>query len=129
MVGDDISFSLELQDAANVSKVQLFFRVEDGDVQTLDMSTSNNLNYSVTVPALTADGELYYYFKLTDNSSNEVLLPDDALEDPYDMTITSGEVPILVINEILASSQFSWIRTGRMNTMTGSRSTMPEQLP
>ena len=31
-------------------------------------------------------------------------MPDDALTDPYDMTITSGDVPNLVINEILASN-------------------------
>lgn len=105
LVGDDISFALELQDATNVSKVQLFYRVDDGDLLALDMSTADNLNYSATVPALAADGELYYYFKLTDNSSNEVLLPDDAAIDPYDMTITSGDVPNLVINEVLASNQ------------------------
>ena len=34
-----------------------------------------------------------------------MLLPDDALADPYDITITSGDVPMLVINEIMASNQ------------------------
>lgn len=104
MVGDDVNYALEITDATNVSKVQLIYTIDGGAEQIIDMTTSDNLNYSATVPALLADGELDYYFKLTDNERNEVLLPDDAMEDPYDITITSGEVPNLVINEILASN-------------------------
>ena len=104
MVGNDIEFTLEISEAANVSKVELVYAVDNGANETLTMTTSDNINYSAIVPALSSDGELYYYFKLTDTGSQEVLLPDDALTDPYDMTITSGDVPNLVINEILASN-------------------------
>ncbi len=104
MVGNDIEFTLEISEAANVSKVELVYAVDNGVNETLTMTTSDNINYSAIVPALSSDGELYYYFKLTDTGSQEVLLPDDALTDPYDMTITSGDVPNLVINEILASN-------------------------
>lgn len=105
LVGDDVAFSLEILDDANVSKVQLFYAIDNGSYESLDMTTSDNINYSATAPALTADGELYYYFKLIDTGGNEVLLPDDALDDPYDITITSGDLPMLVINEIMASNQ------------------------
>jgi hypothetical protein len=104
LVGDPIAFSLEISDANNVGSIQLLYKIDDGSYETLAMTTSDNLNYSATVPALAADGELYYYFKLTDNGGSEVLLPDDALTDPYDMTLTSGDVPNLVINEIMASN-------------------------
>jgi hypothetical protein len=107
LVGDDINFTLEITDASNVSNVQMIYSVDEGLSQTIDMSTADNINFSVTVPALTVDGELYYYFKLTDTNSTEVLLPDDALTDPYDMTITSGDVPNLVINEFMASNSTS----------------------
>jgi len=105
MVDDDISFTLEISDATNVSKVQLIYFVDAGAEQTIDMTTSDNINYSATVPALVADGELEYYFKLIDNNGQEVFLPDDGLLKPYDLTITSGDVPNLIINEILASNQ------------------------
>ena len=104
LVGDDINFTLEISDATNVSKVQLIYMVDGGSAETIDMTTSDNLNYSAVVTALSADGELDYYFKLIDNNSKEVLLPDDAVDDPYDITITSGNVPNLVINEVMASN-------------------------
>jgi len=104
LVGDAINFSLEITDASEVSNVQLIYSVDDGPKEINDMTTTDNINYSTTVPALTSDGELYYYFKLIDTNNKEVLLPDDALVDPYDMTITSGNVPNLVINEIMASN-------------------------
>lgn len=104
LVGDDITFSLEISDPANVSGVQLIYRVDDEPSESVDMTTSDLLNYSATIPALTADGELYYYFKLTDSGGEEVFLPYDALTDPYDMTITSGSVPNLIINEFMASN-------------------------
>ncbi len=104
LVGDDIQMLLEISDATNVASIQLLYAIDDGSYSTLDMTSSDNINYSATVPALSTDGELYYYFKLTDTGGNTVLLPDDALEDPYDMTLTSGDVPNLVINEIMASN-------------------------
>ncbi len=104
MVGNDIDFGLEISEASNVSKVELVYAVDNGPNVILTMTSGDNINYSTTVPALSADGELYYYFKLTDTNGLEVFLPDDALLDPYDMTITSGDVPNLVINEILASN-------------------------
>jgi hypothetical protein len=104
LVGDDIDFALEISDASNVSKVQLIYAIDEGSNQTFDMTTADNINYAITVPALTVDGDLYYFFKLTDTNGTEVLLPDDGLSDPFDMTITSGEVPNLVINEIMASN-------------------------
>ena len=107
MVGDDIQFALEINDATNVSNVQLVYSIDDGVSNAIDMSTGDHLNYTGSVPGLASDGELYYYFQLTDNDGNNVYLPDDALDDPYDMTITSGEVPNLVINEILASNAAS----------------------
>jgi len=104
LVGDNINFSLEITDDSEVSSIQLIYSVDDGPDEIVEMTTTDNINYSGTVPALTSEGELYYYFKLTDINNKEVLLPDDALEDPYDMTITSGAVPNLVINEIMASN-------------------------
>jgi hypothetical protein len=104
LVGDEINFNLEISDASNVSNVEMVYRVENATDVTLIMTSGDNINYTATVPALSADGELYYYFKLTDTNGLEVFLPDDALVDPYDMTITSGDVPNLVINEILASN-------------------------
>ncbi len=105
MVGDDISFALEISDATNVSKIELRYAIDDGSYQTIEMTSADNINYETTIPGLTSDGELYYYFALIDNGGNEVLLPDDALTDPYDITITSGDVPNLLINEIMASNQ------------------------
>jgi len=105
LVGDDINYTLEISGATNVSKVVLIYGIDDAASQSVDMTTSDNLIYTTALPALTADGELYYYFKLIDNGGKEVLLPNEGLEDPYDITITSGVVPNLVINEILASNQ------------------------
>jgi hypothetical protein len=105
LVNDDIAFTLDISDATNVSKIQLIYAIDAGANQSIDMTSSDNINYAATIPALTSDGELYYYFVLTDNGGSEVLLPDDALTDPYDITITSGEVPNLVINEIMASNK------------------------
>ena len=104
LVGDDIHFTLSISDGANVSEVQIHFRVDETDNIILQMNSTDNLNYSATIPALTSDGELYYYFKLIDGEGNQVLLPNDAMEDPFDMTITSGDVPDLLINEIMASN-------------------------
>ncbi len=104
MVGDDISFTLEINDGSAVSKVQILHAVNEGTYSTLDMTSTDKLTWKSKVPALTTDGELNYYFKLTDNSNNIVILPDDAETDPYDITITSGPVPTLFINEYLASN-------------------------
>ena len=105
MVNDDINFELEITDATNVSKVLLVYMIDGGASQSIEMTSSGNIIFSGTVPALANDGELYYYFKLVDNNGKEVFLPDDAIEDPYDLTITSGEVPNLLINEFMASNQ------------------------
>ncbi len=104
MVGDDIEFSLEVSNTSNIASIELLYAIDDGSYESLAMNSSDDINYVITVPALTTDGELYYYFKLTDTSGSEVLLPNDALDDPYDMTVTSGEVPQLVINEFMASN-------------------------
>ena len=105
MVGEDISFTLVISDGGNVSKVQLVYSIDNNAAQTIDMNSSDNLNYSGTVPGLATEGELYYYFKLINVDNKEVLLPVDALDDPFDMTITSGAVPQLMINEVMASNQ------------------------
>lgn len=105
LAGDDINFTLEISDGTNVSKIKLNYAIDEGTYQTIDMTSTNNINYNATIPGLTEDGELYYYFELTDNGGSAVLLPDDALTDPYDITITSGDVPNLVINEIMASNK------------------------
>ncbi len=105
MVNDDIAFALELSNGSGISKLELFYSIDDGAFQSIKLTSSDNTNFEATVPALVTDGELTYYFKLTDDGGNEVLLPDDAIKDPYDITITSGDVPNLVINEILASNQ------------------------
>lgn len=104
-VGDDIDFTLEISDGSNVATVELFYAIDGGAFAKAAMTTSNNSTYTSTIAALAADGDLAYYFKLTDVGGSEVYLPDDALEDPYDLTITSGAVPQLVINEIMASNQ------------------------
>ncbi len=104
MVGDDIVFTVDISDGQDVSKIQIYYAVDNGTFTAIDMTTTDKITYKATVPALTADGELYYYFKLTDTANKEVLLPDDALDDPYDMTITSGPVPQLYINEFMASN-------------------------
>ena len=104
-VNEEVVFSLEISDGANVLKIQLLYAIDDGSYQAMDMTSSDKINFTATIPGLTSDGELNYYFKLIDNGGSEVLLPDDALEDPYDITITSGDVPNLVINEITASNQ------------------------
>jgi len=105
MVNDDVAFALELSNGSGISKLELFYSIDGGAFQNIKMTSSDNTNFKATVPALVTNGELTYYFKLTDDGGNEVLLPDDAMEDPYDITITSGDVPNLVINEILASNQ------------------------
>jgi hypothetical protein len=104
MVGDDINFTLEINDGSAVSKMQILYAIDEGTYSTLDMTSTDKLTWKGKVPALTSDGELNYYFKLTDNSNNTVILPDDADTDPYDITITSGPVPTLFINEYLASN-------------------------
>lgn len=104
MVGDNIVFDLEISDAGNVSDIQLTWWVDNGSSQTNSMTTSDNIHYTATIPALVTDGELYYFFTLTDSGGEEVMLPWDAPVDSYDMTITSGDVPNLVINEIMASN-------------------------
>ncbi len=103
-VGDDINFTLEINDGSAVSKVQIFYAVDAAAYTALDMTSADKLIWKAKVPALTADGELSYYFKLIDTSSNMVLLPDDAETDPYNITVTSGAVPTLYINEYLASN-------------------------
>ena len=105
LVGIDISFTLEISDGANVSKIQLIYAIDDGSYQTIEMTSTDNINFAATIPGLATDRELYYYFKLIDDGGSEVLLPDDAMEDPYDITITSGAVPNLFINEFMASNQ------------------------
>ena len=104
LVGENIDFFLEIADATNVSNVQIVYTIGNEISETIDMSANSN-DFSATLPGLVTDGELYYYFKLIDNSGNEVLLPGDALDDPFNMTITSGDVPTLLINEIMASNQ------------------------
>lgn len=104
MVGDNISFSLEISDGANVASIQLLYAVDNGSYQTINMTSGNNVNYNGTIPALSVDGDLDYYFKLNDNGGNVVLLPADAIDDPFDLTITSGAVPNLLINEFMASN-------------------------
>jgi len=107
MVGDDISFSLEISTVTNVLKIELLYAVDNDSFVAIDMTSGDKVNYLALVPALMSDGELYYYFRLIDSGGSEVVLPHDALMDPYDITITSGEVPNLVINEIMASNQSS----------------------
>ncbi len=109
MVSDDIDFSLEISDGTNVSKIQLLYAIDDAAYQALDMTSTDAVNFTTTTPGLTTDGELFYYFKLIDNNGSEVLLPNDAMEDPYDITITSGDVPNLVINEIMASNKTTMV--------------------
>lgn len=104
MVGDEIVFLLEISNTSDVASIELFYAIDEGAYNSLIMTSSDDINYNATVPALQADGELYYYFKLTDAGGSEVLLPNDALEDPYDITITSGELPRLLINEFMASN-------------------------
>ncbi|NJN25771.1 MAG: lamin tail domain-containing protein [Cyclobacteriaceae bacterium] len=104
MVGEDITFSVEVSDPSNVANVQLYHAVDNAGFTMVNMTSGDSKNYSAKVSALTSDGDLLYYFKLTDKDGSEVLLPEKGNENPYDLTITSGEVPSLVINEVMASN-------------------------
>ncbi len=104
LVGEDILFTLEISDGNNVSSIEIFYALEGGAFESVGMTSPDKITYAGTVPAISAENDLLYYFKLTDITGNEVYLPEDGLIHPYKMTLTSGDVPNLVINEIMASN-------------------------
>lgn len=104
MANDDIVFSIQVSDNANVGSILFMYSFEGASFNSIAMSATSGGQYTATLPAVSDEGELRYYFKLTDNGGAESFLPADAPEKPFDMTLTSGEVPQLVINEFMASN-------------------------
>ncbi len=104
MAEDDIVFSLQVSDQSGVATIQLMHAFDDANFDALNMSYEGNLEYKATLPAAGLDGELLYYFKLTSTQGEVVLLPANAQKKPYALTLTSGPVPMLVINEFMASN-------------------------
>lgn len=104
MANDDIVFSIQVSDNANVGSILFMYSFEGASFNTIAMSATSGGQYTATLPAVSDEGDLRYYFKLTDNGGAESFLPADAPENPFDMTLTTGDVPDLVINEFMASN-------------------------
>jgi hypothetical protein len=98
-----VSVSATITDDGSVSGATLFYAVGAGAFTGVAMTHTGD-TWSGTIPGLSAGATVSYYLRALDDEDNATLEPAGAPTTTLHYTISTGVVPTLFVNEILASN-------------------------
>lgn len=105
-VSQDFSVSVHVDDETTDLGVNLFYKINDGDLQSVQMQKADEIGNgffkAIINKPLSDNGKLSYYIKADDKNGNSTTVP----KDDFIVVSTKNESNIeLYINEIMASNK------------------------
>jgi hypothetical protein len=96
MSNQAVEISANITDSdGSVDSVKLFYRVDNGSYNLVEMSTSGNDNYTGTIPGMASDSALVdYYIWSIDNDGNESTIPANIGDPEYFYLVLNRNVTI-----------------------------------
>lgn len=101
--GDKVRVEAEVASNSGISSVQLFYRMNGGNYTSLAM-TGNLGIFSAEIPPLNATGSVEYYISVKNSTGLTTLHPFDAPADNHWYLLNTDPLPLLKINEFMASN-------------------------
>ena len=101
--GNPVTVSAQITDNGSITSASLYYAVAGGAFSAVVM-TNVGATYSGTIPAQSSGATVAYYLRAVDNESNVTTLPATAPTTTLSYTVGGGTVPVLYVNEILASN-------------------------
>jgi len=103
-LSDDIEVTVELLALGDISSVTLFYQVDGGAFNQIDMTLSSEM-FTGTIPALNTTGKINYYVTATNNKEKTTQSPFSAPDKTYEILLNDDPLPQLKINEFMASNK------------------------
>jgi hypothetical protein len=100
---DPVTVNAEVISNSGISSVNLFYRVNGAGFSSAAMTPSAGF-YQATIPALNGTGLVEYYVAVTNSFGTTTLHPFDAPADLHDYLLNTDPLPLLRINEFMASN-------------------------
>lgn len=98
-----VTVSATITDDGSVASATLYYNVGGGSFSSVTMTHAGS-TYSGTIPGQAASAVVTYYLSATDDEAAVALLPSSAPAATFNYTVSSGSVPVLFVNEFLASN-------------------------
>jgi len=98
-----VTVSAQITDDGSVAEASLHYSVDAGAFTTVSMTHVGD-TWSGTVPGQPAGSNVTYYLRAIDDNDNVSTLPANAPATTLGYHISSGMVPVLYVNEFLASN-------------------------
>ncbi len=102
---DAVTVSVEaFHQQGQVQAIQLFYRLNNGNYDSLAMSASADSTYTGTIPPTQIDAIVDYYIAAIDQNDVKTFRPAGAPDSVDTYVINSTPLPELLINEFLAAN-------------------------
>ena len=101
--GNPVAVSATITDDGTVASGTLYYAVGGGAFTAVVM-THTGTTWSGTIPGQSSAATVTYYLRAVDNDDNVTTLPATAPTTTLSYTVGGGTVPVLYVNEILASN-------------------------
>lgn len=103
-LNEDVVVTAELVSATGVASVTLFHRFDGGTFSEVVMSLESGTLYTGTIPGMTTEGTVEYYVEVVGTNGESSFKPASAPENLEEYLLNTDDLPLLVINEFLASN-------------------------
>lgn len=100
---DAVTVKAEVISNSGVSNVILFYGVNDGQFVQKEMLMESGM-YNAVIPATNSNGTVRYYVAVTNSFSMTSFSPYDAPDRTYEYILNDDPLPLLRINELMASN-------------------------
>jgi hypothetical protein len=101
--GSAVTVSAVITDDGTVTAATLHYAVGSGSFTSVTM-THVGTTWSGSIPGQSAGTTVHYYLGAVDDQSHTTTLPSNAPTATLSYTIAGGTVPVLYVNELLASN-------------------------
>ena len=102
-LSDNVAVQAEFVSTEGITSVKLFYRLSSGPFTESAMTRSGNF-FNGTIPAFNAVGKVEYYVQATNSSAKTSVHPAEAPAKVHDFLLNTDPLPLLKINEFLASN-------------------------
>lgn len=102
--GAAVTVSASITDDGSVSSATLHYAIGAGSFVSAVMTHGSGNSWSATIPGQAASTTVHYYVSAADNDDNTSIEPSTAPGTSLSYTVSTGVVPVLWVNEFLASN-------------------------
>ena len=103
-LNEDVVVTAELISTDEVASVTLFHRFDRGSFSEVTMILESGTTYTGTIPGIDTEGTVEYYVEAVGTNGGSSFKPASAPENTEYYILNTDALPLLVINEFMASN-------------------------